>query len=219
MIEKYIDYIDDPNDTYEEYAKKAMNYQFRCIFARPETIILAKKLTQNSDIIIAGAIDFPLGVLTLEEKLEQFRIYAEAGFHEIDYVLNQYHIEKENFDEIYKEMRAIHDFCLAYDIKEKKIVEMCKLDEKAKLKICQIALEIQPAYLKTSTGKSFAGANLNDVKLMKKILGDKVKIKAAGGIKTYDQAKAFIEAGADLIGATAGIQIVEQERSLRKNYQ
>ena len=84
MIEKYIDYIDDPNDTYEEYAKKAMNYQFRCIFARPETIILAKKLTQNSDIIIAGAIDFPLGVLTLEEKLEQFRIYAEAGFHEID---------------------------------------------------------------------------------------------------------------------------------------
>lgn len=214
MIEKYIDYIDDPNDTYEEYADKAMKYQFRCIFARPETITLAKKLTENSNIVIAGAIDFPLGVLTLEEKLEQFQIYAEAGFHEIDYVLNQHHIETEKFDEIYKEMSAIHDFCLKHEIKEKAIVEMCKLDEKAKLKICQIALEIQPAYLKTNTGKSFAGADLNDVKLMKKILDNKVKIKAAGGIKTYEQAKAFIEAGADLIGASAGIQIVEQERCI-----
>lgn len=214
MIEKYIDYIDDPNDTYEEYADKAMKYQFRCIFARPETITLAKKLTENSDIVIAGAIDFPLGVLKLEEKLEQFQIYAEAGFHEIDYVLNQHHIETENFDEIYKEMSAIHDFCLKHEIKEKAIVEMCKLDEKAKLKICQIALEVQPAYLKTNTGKCFAGADLNDVKLMKKILDNKVKIKAAGGIKTYKQAKAFIEAGADLIGASAGIQIVGQERCI-----
>lgn len=214
MIEKYIDYIDDPNDTYEEYADKAMKYQFRCIFARPETITLAKKLIQNSNIVIAGAIDFPFGVLTLKEKLDQFHIYAEAGFHEIDYVLNQHYIEMENFDEIYKEMSAIHDFCLKHEIKEKAIVEMCKLDEKTKLKICQIALEIQPAYLKTSTGKSFAGADLNDVKLMKKILDNKVKIKAAGGIKTYEQAKAFIEAGADLIGASAGIQIVEQERCI-----
>ena len=98
-------------------------------------------------------------------------------------------------------------------IKDKVIVEMCKLDgdEEAKRKVCEIALKAKPVYLKTSTGRSFKGADLNDVKLMKSILKDAVKIKAAGGIHNYEEAKAFIDAGASALGASAGIAIVEGE--------
>lgn len=213
MIEKRIDYIDDPKDTYEQYLQKAMKYNFRCIFANPETIDIAKEMLKGSDIIIAGAIDFPLGVLTLEEKLNRFQLYADLGFKEIDYVLCQKHVENCQYEDIYKEMDAVHRFCIAHDIREKVIVEMCKLkDDDAKRKICEIANQVKPSFLKTSTGKSWKGAQLEDVKLMKECLCDDIKIKAAGGIKTYEQAKAFFKEGADVIGASAGIAIVEESR-------
>lgn len=215
MIEKRIDYIDDPQDTYEQYLQKAIKYNFRCIFANPETIDIAKKMLTGSDIIIAGAIDFPLGILTLEEKLNRFQLYADLGFKEIDYVLCQKNVENCQYEDIYKEMDTIHQFCIAHDIQEKVIVEMCKLnDDDAKRKICEIANQVKPCFLKTSTGKSWKGAQLEDVKLMRTYLNDTIKIKAAGGVKTYAQAIAFIEAGAEVLGASAGIDIVEESRAL-----
>ena len=132
---------------------------------------------------------------------------------EIDYVLNQKAVESRDFETIEKEMTTIAEFCRKNKIKDKVIVEMCKLDgdEEAKRKVCEIALKAKPVYLKTSTGRSFKGADLNDVKLMKSILKDAVKIKAAGGIHNYEEAKAFIDAGASALGASAGIAIVEGE--------
>lgn len=213
MIEKRIDYIDDPKDTYEQYLQKAVQYDFRCIFSRPELISIAKDLLKGHDIIIAGAVDFPGGVMTLQEKLNRFADYAASGFHEIDYVLNQDRIEQQDFEAIYEEMMEVHTFCVEHAIREKAIVEMCKLDWNGKRRICEIAYQVKPAFLKTSTGKSFKGAEIEDVKLMKQILQDEVQIKAAGGIKTYEQAIAFIDAGADILGASAGIAIVEGEKS------
>lgn len=211
-IEKYIDYIDDPNDTFLEYIEKAKQYNFRCIFADLETFDVAEKYLENSDVIVAGAIDFPLGVLPLEEKLKTFKQYIQKGFKEIDYVLNQHAIETKDYAMIEQEMNAISELCKEHGVCDKAIVEMCKLDEEAKMKICEIALRIKPAFLKTSTGKSFGGAKIEDVKMMKKILQDEVKIKAAGGIRCYDDAKKFIAAGADALGASAGIVIVEGEQ-------
>ena len=108
-------------------------------------------------------------------------------------------------------MTAIAEFCRGRGITDKVIVEMCKLDgdDAAKRRVCDIALEARPAFLKTSTGRSFGGAKLADVELMREVLGDAVAIKAAGGIHTYDEARAFIEAGASALGASAGIAIVE----------
>ena len=108
-------------------------------------------------------------------------------------------------------MSAIAEFCRERGITDKVIVEMCKLDgdEEAKRRICEIALDAKPAFLKTSTGRSFGGAKLEDVELMREVLGDAVAIKAAGGIHNYDEARAFIEAGASALGASAGIAIVE----------
>ena len=215
-VEKYIDYIDDPNDTYEEYLEKAKKYNVRCVFfdgEDPDSYQKGLEILKGTDIVLAGAIDFPEGVMSLEEKMKDFEKMAAMGVPEIDYVLNQKAVESRDFETIEKEMTTIAEFCRKNKIKDKVIVEMCKLDgdEEAKRKVCEIALKAKPVYLKTSTGRSFKGADLNDVKLMKSILKDAVKIKAAGGIHNYEEAKAFIDAGASALGASAGIAIVEGE--------
>lgn len=217
MINKKIDYIDDPNDTFEQYIDKAKKYNFRAIFAKPESEYdTAKELLNGTDIIIAGAIDFPEGQMSLEEKIERFSDYATKGFEEVDYTLNQNNIENKNFNAIEKEMATISNFCKDNGIKDKVIIEMCKLgdDQEAKEKICKIANKVNPAFLKTSTGRSFGGAKIEDVQLMHQILSPNIRIKAAGGIHTYQEAKQFIEAGASILGASAGIKIVEQENKL-----
>ena len=210
-ISKYIDYIDDPKDTFDQYLEKAKAYDFRCVFADIETFCHAKEVLRDTDIIVAGAVDFPEGVLGVEEKLEVFRAYEAAGFREIDYVLNQKMVEGRDYGGIREEMSRIAEYCRVHCIMDKVIVEMCKLDgdDAAKRTICEIAKKAGPFCLKTSTVRSFGGARLSDVKLMKEVLGDTVKIKAAGGIRDYETARAFIEAGASILGATAGIAIVE----------
>ena len=114
-------------------------------------------------------------------------------------------------------MTRIADLCRAHGMRDKAIIEMCKLDgdDAAKKEICLIANKAKPAFLKTSTGKSFGGAKIEDVKLMKEYLCEDIKIKAAGGIRTYKEAKALIDAGASVLGASAGIQIVEGEKQYR----
>lgn len=210
-INKYIDYIDAPEDTFEQYVEKGVEYNFRCVFANLDEYEVGRFMLDGTDVILAGAIDFPEGVMTLEEKLAMFERYADRGFTEIDYVLNQRAVEDRDFDAIGREMTAIAEFCRGRGITDKVIVEMCKLDgdDAAKRRVCDIALEARPAFLKTSTGRSFGGAKLADVELMREVLGDAVAIKAAGGIHTYDEARAFIEAGASALGASAGIAIVE----------
>lgn len=215
MINKKIDYIDDPNDTFEQYLEKAKKYNFRAIFAKPEKEYdIARNYLKNTDIIIAGAVDFPEGKMNLSEKMARLADYADKKFEEVDYPLNQKNVENRDFLAIEKEMATISSFCKKNGIKDKVIVEMCKLDgdEPAKTKICEIANRVKPAYLKTSTGRSFGGAKIEDVKLMKRTLDPSIKIKAAGGIHTYMQAKQFIDAGASILGASAGIKIIEQER-------
>ncbi len=212
-VNKFIDYIDDPNDTFEQYLEKGRRYNFRCVFADPDQYELGKRLLQGSDVILAGAVDFPEGKMSTEQQLQEMQIHADKGFEEVDYVLNQAAVEACDFDYIEREMSEIAEFCRAHGMRDKVIVEMCKLEgnEGAKRRICEIALAAKPFCLKTSTGRSWSGAKVEDVRLMKSILGDEVLIKAAGGIHSYDEALAFIDAGANILGASAGIAIVEGE--------
>lgn len=216
-INKYIDYIQDKNDSFEEYLKKAKTYNVRCIFADEETIDISRKVLKDTDIIIAGDVDFPKGILSLNDKLNDFQKLINLGIYEIDYVLNQSYIETRDFKNIYLEMKTIADFCRIHGVVEKAIVEMCKLDEDSKIKVCEIAREVKPSFLKTSSGRSYGGATVQDVKLMKSILKEEVNIKAAGGIRNYTFASSLIEAGADVIGASAAIAIIEEEKQLTNN--
>ena len=213
-VNKYIDYIGDPNDTFEQYVEKGIKYNFRCVFAGVDEYEQGKKMLEGTDIILAGAVDFPEGTMSIEEQLAEFEKLAACGFKEIDYVLNQNAVENRDFDYIERQMSTIADFCREHGIVDKVIVEFCKLDgdEEAKRRVIECALRAKPCFLKTSTGRSFKGADIEDVKLMASMLeGSGIKIKAAGGIRNYEQAVAFIEAGASALGASAGIAIVEGE--------
>lgn len=88
-VNKFIDYIDDPNDTFEQYLEKGRRYNFRCVFADPDQYELGKRLLQGSDVILAGAVDFPEGKMSTEQQLQEMQIHADKGFEEVDYVLNQ----------------------------------------------------------------------------------------------------------------------------------
>lgn len=209
-INKYIDYIQDPNDSYDEYLDKAIELNVRCVFANMFQAEEALNKLRNTGIIVAGAVDFPYGKSCIEANLKDIECLSKKGIKEIDYVLNQYAIETNDFAYIEDQMSRITAFCKKNGIVDKAIVEMCKLDEFGKETICKIAHKVKPSFLKTSTGKSFGGAEIDDVALMKEILGNDIQIKAAGGIRTYEFASKLIEAGATALGSSAAIKIIEE---------
>lgn len=209
-INRYIDYIQDQNDSTFEYLNKAKMMEVRCVFTNMFEAKQVIEYMKETNIIVAAAVDFPLGKCCIEANLKDIENFYNLGVKEIDYVLNQYAIEHRNYDYIEKQMLAISQFCRERGIVDKCIVEMCKLDEESKIKVCEIAKKVRPKFLKTSTGRSTSGAKLEDVMLMKKILQNDVEIKAAGGIKTFEFAKELVDAGASALGASAAIKIIEE---------
>jgi deoxyribose-phosphate aldolase len=109
-------------------------------------------------------------------------------------------------------MQEIVSVCKEQGILSKVILETCYLTDDEKIRVCEIAKEVQPDFVKTSTGFGSAGATVEDVKLMKQIVGDKVKVKAAGGIRDLATAQAMISAGAQRLGTSSGIKIIEELR-------
>ena len=190
-INRYIDYIRDPKDDFETYLAKARDMTFRCIFAYEETYDRARE--------------------PLDEKAKLFEARFSYGFDEVDYVINQPALEARDWEAVKHEMSVLHEICAAHNVGDKVIIEMPKLDgdDDAKRMVCKIAAEVKPKFLKTSSGRPYK-ASLADVELMaEELAGTGVLIKAAGGIRTYDQAAAFVSAGASALGASAGIAIVE----------
>ena len=214
-INKYIDYIQAPSDSFEEYLKKAKELNVRAIFANQFNLQFAREYLKDTDIIIAASCDFPFGKATLPGNLADVKALCEMGFKEIDYVLNQYAVENRNYDYIAKQMTEIAKVCRSYGVTDKCIVETGKLDgdKDALIKICQIANEAKPTFLKTTTGRSVRGVSLEDIQVMRANLDKDIKIKGAGGIKTYAFAKELIDAGANALGASAAIDIVEQSKN------
>lgn len=211
-INKFLDYVDSPEDSFQEYIEKAIKYKVRAIYANQFQVKYAQNILRKEDVIIAGAIDFPLGKSTIAGNIADIEYLYSLGIREIDYVLNQYAIENADFTYIEKQMKTIKLFCEKHNITDKCIVEMCKLSEKDKIIICEIASNVQPRYLKTSTGMSYGGARIEDVALMRSILPDNIKIKASGGISNLQFANELISAGADVLGASAAIEIIKEAK-------
>ena len=118
-------------------------------------------------------------------------------------------LKEKNYDYIKEEMTQIVDVCRKHNVISKVIFENCYLTDEEKIKLCEIALEVKPDFIKTSTGFGTGGATVEDVKLMKSIVKDTVKVKAAGGIRDLDTCLKMIEAGAERIGTSSAIKITE----------
>lgn len=166
----------------------------------PPYYVKAAKEYVGSLFSICTVIGFPNGYATTETKVFETKDAVANGADEIDMVINVGMLKEQKYNSILHEIMLIKEAC--GDKLLKVIIETCLLTEEEKIKMCQIVTEAGAEYIKTSTGFSTGGATIEDVKLMKKYVGEEVKIKAAGGVGNFDDAREFIAAGADRLGTS-----------------
>lgn len=162
----------------------------------------------NGRLPICTVIGFPNGYSTTTTKVFETKDAVADGASEIDMVLNIGFLKDRRYDEIEAEIRAVHEACGGRILKV--IIETCLLTDEEKIKMCELVTKAGAEFIKTSTGFSKAGATFADVKLMKEHVGPGVKVKAAGGISSFDDAEKFIELGSDRLGTSRLVKIIKQ---------
>ena len=177
----------------------------------PASYVKKAKEYVEDKLPICTVIGFPNGYSTTAVKIFETEDAIKNGADEIDMVINITDVKNENFDAILEEIKDIHKACNGKILKV--IIETCLLTEEEKIKMCEIVTKSGAEYIKTSTGFSTGGATFNDIALMKKYVGKGVKIKAAGGISSLDDAAKFMELGADRLGTSRIVKIIKGENS------
>lgn len=198
--------------THEDMVKlcdEAKKYHFKMVAINQIQSKFCSKQLKGTDIDTGAAIAFPLGQQTIESKIFDIQDAIKNGANEIDYVINITELKAKNYDYIKDEMQQMVAVCHEHQIPCKVIFENCYLTKDEIKKIAEIAKEVKPDYIKTSTGFGTSGAKVEDVKLMKSIVGNDVQVKAAGGIRNSDDFLAMIRAGATRIGCSSGVKIIE----------
>lgn len=188
---------------------EARQYHFRMVAINSGQTARCRAYLADTDIHVGAAIGFPLGQQSIASKVFEAEDAINNGADEIDYVLNLTEVKERNYAYVEEEMKQMTDLCHSRNIICKVIFETCYLNEEEIIAIAEIAKKVKPDFIKTSTGFGTAGATVEHVRLMKQTVGDAVKVKAAGGIRSYEDAVKMIEAGAERLGTSAGIQIVE----------
>lgn len=201
------------NATWEEIRQildDAMKYETAsaCI---PASFVKQAAEYVDGKLPICTVIGFPNGYNTTAVKVFETKDAIANGAEEIDMVINVGHLKDKRYEEIENEIRQIHEACGGKILKV--IVEMCLLTEDEKIKICEIVTKAGAEYIKTSTGFSTGGATFADVALMRKYVGENVKIKAAGGISSFADAEEFMRLGADRLGTSRLIKILKSEEA------
>ena len=194
----------------EKLCQEAKNYHFKMVAINQVQSRLCAQLLKGTGVDIGAAIAFPLGQTTIASKCFETQNAIENGATEIDYVINISELKAGNLQYIEDEMAQIVKICRQHNVVSKVIFENCYLTDEEKISLCKIAVKVKPDFIKTSTGFGTSGATVEDVKLMKNQVGDAVKVKAAGGIRSADTFKKMIAAGAQRIGTSSGIAIIDE---------
>ncbi|OTQ27715.1 deoxyribose-phosphate aldolase [Gilliamella apicola] len=194
----------------EKLCQEAKNYHFKMVAINQVQSHLCAQLLKGTGVDIGAAIAFPLGQTTIASKCFETQNAIENGATEIDYVINISELKAGNLQYIEDEMAQIVKICRQHNVVSKVIFENCYLTNEEKIALCKIAVKVKPDFIKTSTGFGTSGATVEDVKLMKNQVGDAVKVKAAGGIRSADTFKKMIAAGAQRIGTSSGIAIIDE---------
>jgi len=187
---------------------EAKRYGFYAVCVNPYYVPLASKLLSGTDVKISSVVGFPLGATFREIKAAEAERSIRLGASEIDMVMNISAFKSGDLEYVKRDIREVRE--RIGDAILKVIIECCYLTDDEKILAAKICEEEGADYVKTSTGFGPGGAKLEDVRLLRKTLSPKVKIKAAGGIRTFEQAVKFIEAGADRIGTSSGVKIAEE---------
>ena len=169
-----------------------------------------KEKLKDSDVHVGAAISFPLGQSGLVAKCEETKAAIEAGADEIDYVIHIGKAKMHDWDYLEKEMEAIVSICKDHHVLSKVIFENCYLEPEEIIELSKIAARVKPDFIKTSTGFGPSGAKVEDIKLMKEYCGAEVQVKAAGGIRNWEDCKAMLDAGATRIGTSSSLKILKE---------
>ncbi|HEM4017198.1 TPA: deoxyribose-phosphate aldolase [Streptococcus suis] len=214
-LNKYIDHtILKPETTQEQVEKilaEAKEYDFASVCINPTWVALAAESLKDSDVKVCTVIGFPLGANTPAVKAFETKDAISNGADEIDMVINIGALKTGNYDLVLEDIKAV--VAASGDKLVKVIIEACLLTDDEKVKACQLSQEAGADYVKTSTGFSTGGATVADVALMRKTVGPDMGVKASGGARSYEDAIAFIEAGASRIGASSGVAIMNGAQS------
>lgn len=210
-VAKYIDHtLLKPDSTREQIDKileEAKKYQFKSVCINPTHVSYASQQLLDTDVLVCTVIGFPLGATTTDVKVFETENAIKNGASEIDMVINIGALKDQRYDEVQKDIEGV--IAAANGKTVKVIIETVLLTDEEKVKGCELAEKAGATFVKTSTGFAGGGATPEDVKLMKDTVGNRLEVKASGGVRSLEDFEKMIEAGATRIGASAGVQIIE----------
>ena len=169
---------------------------------------MAKELA-GSAVKVCSVVGFPLGASTTTAKILETQVAVRDGAHEIDMVVNIGELRAGNYDVVERDIAAVVAVAHADSAIVKVILEMCFLDEAQKIAGCQLSKNAKADFVKTSTGFSTGGATVDDVALMRRIVGPEIGVKASGGVRTLEDLQKMVAAGATRVGASSSVKIIE----------
>lgn len=213
-LAKYIDHTllkpEATRQQIQEICTQAKKYGFHSVCVNPVWVKEAFKQVKNSNVKVCTVVGFPLGATTSEVKAFETKNAIKNGASEIDMVISIGKLKDGQYSEVQDDIQAVVKEAQEKAI-VKVIIETCLLTREEKVKACEIAVKAGADFVKTSTGFSSSGATIEDVRLMRKVVGPNIGVKAAGGIRDKDTALKMIEAGASRIGASSSVAIVTGE--------
>ena len=190
----------------EKLCAEAAVYHFASVCVNPVYIPLAARLLKGTGVKVCCVVGFPLGAIAPEQKAAEAASCAAMGAEELDMVIHVGAAKAGDWALVQRDIEGVVKAAAGHTVKV--IIETCLLTDEEKVKACEAAKAAGAHFVKTSTGFSTGGATTHDIALMRKTVGPEMGVKASGGIRDYETAMAMIEAGANRIGASAGIAIV-----------
>lgn len=210
-LNKYIDHTllkaDATEEQIRQLCEEAVTYDFMSVCVNPTWVKKAAAFLGNSDVKVCTVIGFPLGANTPELKAFEARNAIQNGATEVDMVINIGALKDQDSELVERDIKGVVEAAKTKAL-SKVIIETSLLTDEEKVRACELAKKAGADFVKTSTGFSTGGATLEDVTLMRATVGPEMGVKASGGVRTAEDAKAFIAAGATRLGSSNGIAIV-----------
>jgi deoxyribose-phosphate aldolase len=213
-LAQYIDHtLLRPEATEAEIDKlcaEAVEFSFKAVCVERRWITRAKELVRGSSVLVATVLSFPLGLDSTVEKHRQAVESLDLGADEMDMVLHRGWLKDKKYREVMLDIRGVVEAACGAPVKV--ILETSELSREEKIVACGLAKAAGAGFVKTSTGFSKSGATVEDVKLMREVVGRDMGVKASGGVRSYQDALAMIAAGATRLGTSAGVALVKGAR-------
>lgn len=214
-LSKYIDHTllkqDAVQAQFDQLCSEAKQYDFASVCVNPSWVEYCKKALEGSDVMVCTVIGFPLGATSTQSKAFETTQALKDGADEFDMVINIGALKDHRDKEVIEDIQAVVESAHGKTVKV--IIETCLLSEEEKKRACDCVVLAKAHFVKTSTGFSTNGATIEDVKLMKQQVNGKALVKAAGGVRSVEDLHAFIAAGADRIGTSSGVKLMEGKTS------